>query len=145
LAPGKVAAREFEYIRHGTRAFSLNFDVVSGQVVAPSSGPTRTEADFLAHIQQWVATDPEATKGHLIGDNLHIHKSVSLVRYVAQLWEGTEELGVAGERGVLQSMPTRAAFLSNPNQKIVFPYTPKHASWWNQIEIWLSVLVRKGI
>jgi transposase len=145
LAPGKVAAREFEYIRHGTRAFILNFDVVSGQVVAPSSGPTRTEADFLAHIQQLVATDPEATKWHLICDNLNIHKSVSLVRYVAQLSEVTEEMGVAGERGVLQSMPTRAAFLSNPNHKIVFHYTPKHASWLNQIEIWLSVLVRKVI
>jgi transposase len=145
LAPGKVAAREFEYIRHGTRAFILNFDVVSGQVVAPSMGPTRTEADFLAHVQQLVATDPEARKWHLVLDNLNIHKSVSLVRYVAELSEVSQELGAAGVRGVLQSMPSRAAFLSNPEHKIVFHYTPKHASWLNQIEIWLSVLVRKVI
>ncbi len=26
---------------------------------------------------------------------------------------------------------------------MVFHYTPKHSSWLNQIEIWLSVLVRK--
>jgi hypothetical protein len=26
---------------------------------------------------------------------------------------------------------------------IVFHYTPKHASWMNQVEIWLSILVRK--
>lgn len=145
LAPGKVAAREFEYIRHGTRAFILNFDVASGQVVAPSAGPTRTEADFLAHVQQLVATDPEATKWHLILDNLNIHKSVSLVRYVAELSEISQELGAAGVRGVLQSMQTRAAFLSHPEHKIVIHYTPKHASWLNQIEIWLSVLVRKVI
>jgi hypothetical protein len=80
LAPGKVTAREFEYVRHGTRAFLLNFEVATGQVVAPSCGPTRTEADFLAHIQRLVATDPEAGKWHVVCDHLTIHKSVSLVR-----------------------------------------------------------------
>ena len=40
LAPGKVERREFEYVRHGTRPFTINFDVVSGRVIAPSCGPT---------------------------------------------------------------------------------------------------------
>jgi transposase len=145
MAPGKVAAREFEYIRHGTRAFILNFDVASGQVVAPSCGPTRTEADFLAHLKRLVATDRDAARWHLVCDNLNIHKSVSLVRYVAEVSGVTENLGAAGERGVLQSMQSRAAFLGDPSHKIVFHYTPKHASWLNQVEIWLSVLVRKVI
>ena len=46
LRPGKVERREFEYIRHGTLSFMINFDVVTGQVICPSVGPTRTEADF---------------------------------------------------------------------------------------------------
>jgi hypothetical protein len=46
LAPGKVERREFEYIRHGTRSFILSRDVVTGRVLAPFCGPTRTESDF---------------------------------------------------------------------------------------------------
>lgn len=33
--------------------------------------------------------------------------------------------------------------MSAPSHRIVFHYTPKHSSWLNQIEIWLSILVRK--
>ncbi len=46
LAPGKVERREFESIRHGTRTFILSRDVVSGKIVAPFCGPTRTEEDW---------------------------------------------------------------------------------------------------
>lgn len=40
-------------------------------------------------------------------------------------------------------MESRAAFLPDPTYQVVFYYTPKHASWMNQVEIWLSILVRK--
>lgn len=143
LAPGKVERREFEYIRHGTRAFILSRDVVSGKLVAPHAGPTRTEADFLAHVQAVVATDPTATRWHFVCDNLNIHQSASLVRWVAELSGIEEDLGEKGEYGILASMPCRAAFLSDPTHKVVFHYTPRHSSWMNQIEIWLSILVRK--
>lgn len=143
LAPGKVERREFEYIRHGTRSFILSRDVVTGQLVAPCGGPTRTEADLLAHVQGVVATDPNATRWHFVMDNLDTHRSESLVRWVAEVSGVTVDLGEKGKSGVLTSRQTRAAFLSDPSHRIVVHYTPKHTSWMNQIEIWLGILVRK--
>ena len=144
MQPGHVVRREFEYIRHGTLSWFLNLDVVTGQVIEPSWGPTRTEEDALAHIQRLIASDLKATKWHLILDNLNIHQSESLVRWVAER-EGItpDTLGVKGKSGILQSMERRAAFLHDPTHQVAFYYTPKHASWMNQVEIWLSILVRK--
>ncbi|GAC1405975.1 MAG: hypothetical protein NVSMB65_21270 [Chloroflexota bacterium] len=143
MVPGKVERREFEYIRHGTTTFMITRDVASGQVLAPACGPTRTAADFLAHLQQVVATDPAATRWHFVADNLNIHLSAPLVRYVAALSGVTGDLGAPGKRGILRTRHTRAAFLADPGHQIVFHYSPKHASWMNQVEIWLSILTRK--
>ncbi len=144
MLPGHVLRREFEYIRHGTLSWFINFDVATGQVIIPSWGTTRSEEDALAHLQRLIASDPFAKKWHIILDNLNIHQSAALVRWIAEQ-EGiaAETLGVKGKSGILRSMESRAAFLHNHTHHVVFYYTPKHASWMNQVEIWLSILVRK--
>lgn len=144
MAPGHVEGRAFEDIRHGTRAFIRNRAVVSGQGVAPSCGPTRTEADFLAHIVRTVATDPAATRWRVIVDNLNIHCSERLVRWGAvQAGLDDVDLGEQEKRGILKSMASRAACRSAPRHRIVFQSTPKPRSWLNQIELWRSILTRK--
>jgi len=78
MRPGKRERREFD-IRHGTQTLIVSFDVASGQVAQGSVGDTRTEADYLTHVQQLIATDPNAMKWHLIMDCLNTHQSESLV------------------------------------------------------------------
>ncbi len=109
IAPGKIERREFEYIRHGTATFILTRDVVTGKVIAPQAGPSRTEADFLAHAQAVVATDLTALRWHFVVDNLNIHLSESLVRWVANESDLEIDLGEKGCSGILANQQTRAA------------------------------------
>ena len=91
--------------------------MVSGQVIQSTIGDTRTEVDYLTHVRQTIATDPNAYKWHLIMDCLNTHQSESLVRFVAEFEQSDIDLGVKGESGILQSMQTRAAFLSDPTHR----------------------------
>lgn len=142
MQPGVVERPEYEYLRHGTQCLIANFDVATGEVVAPTVGPSRTEEDCAGHIAQTIATDPEASWLFIV-DQLNIHKSEALVRLVAEACGIKEDLGEKEKRGILQSMPTRAEFLSDVSHRIRFMYTPKHTSWLNQIELWFSILVRR--
>ena len=142
MLPGHVERQEFEYERHGTLSLIANLEVATGQIVTPSLGPTRTEADFAAHIAQTIQTDPAAA-WIFITDQLNTHQSETLVRLVAAQCGIQEDLGVKGKSGHQALMSTRAAFLSNTTHRIRFVYTPKHSSWLNQIEIWWSHLVRR--
>jgi len=141
--PGKPRLIEHEYIRHGTLSFIVSFNVSLGGVLLATSGPTRKEEDYLAHMMLLVATHPEIKRWHIVADNLNTHCSESLVRFVAAECDLDIDLGKKGVFGVLKSMKSRAEFLSDLDHRIVFYYTPKHASWMNQVEIWFSILARK--
>jgi transposase len=98
VRPEQIARHEFEYMRHGTTTLIGNFHVVTGKMVAPTIGPTRTEEDFIRHIQRTVASDPDA-EWTIIVDGLNIHWSAGLVEWVAERCEPDRPLGKKRQRG----------------------------------------------
>lgn len=145
MAPGQPERIEYEYKRHGTLCLIGNWDVVLGQMIAPTIRQTRTEEDFAWHIHNTVQTDADAGWVFVV-DNLNVHCSETLVRYVAKL-EGIDQttLGRKDKSGIVKSMATRQAFLSDRRHRIRFVYLPKHTSWLNQIEIVFGIVGRRVI
>jgi hypothetical protein len=144
MIAGRCPRIEFEYERHGTWCLIGNLVVTTGELLGPTIGPTRTEADFASHIEQTMAVDPEGSWVFIV-ENLNIHCSESLVKLVAEACEVGTDLGKEGSRGVLKSVASRQAFLSASSHRIRFVYLPKHSSWLNQIEVIFGVIMRKVI
>jgi transposase len=139
---GKVERREFEYRRHGTQTLIAAFDVATGKVEGVI-GKTRTEKDFARFLRRLLSSAAPDVRWDIVCDNLNIHLSETVVRLVTHHCRLKDKLGVKGKSGVLASRVTRAAFLCQPEHRVTFHFTPRHASWLNQIEIWFSILVRK--
>ena len=142
MKPGIIRRIEFEYKRHGTLCLIASFSVAEGKIINASIGPTRKENDFVAHIDRTINTDSSAGWIFIV-DQLNTHQSEGLVELVANKCGISDDFGQKGRKGILKSMPSRAAFLSDQTHRIRFVYTPKHASWLNQIEIWFSILVQR--
>ncbi|MFZ1537510.1 MAG: transposase [Chromatiaceae bacterium] len=144
MSPGKPLAREFEYQRHGTQTLVAAMNVVTGAIDA-QCGETRTEEDFATFIAAIIARNPGYATYRFVLDQLNTHKSEALVRLAADRYGLPIELGEKGKHGVLQSMQTREDFLAREGKRVVFHYTPRHASWMNQIEIWFGIVNKKVV
>jgi transposase len=140
--PGKTRCVEHEYTRHGTKCLIANLLAATGESIAPSIGDIRTELDFMSHIQQTVATDPEK-QWVFIADQLNTHKGELLVRWVAKQIGFEDDLGIKGRSGILKNMDTRRDFLEDTSHRIRFAFTPKHCSWLNWVEVWFSKLAKR--
>jgi hypothetical protein len=139
MKPGVPERIDPEYKRHGTTGIIASRNVATGEIVEPMIQRTRTEKDFVAHIESVVSLHPD-DKHIFIVDNLNTHMSESLVRMAARTDNIAEtSLGIKRRCGILQNKQTRAEFLTESTHRVVFMYTPKHCSWLNQIECWFSI------
>jgi hypothetical protein len=113
--PGHPGRREFEYTRHGTQSLLCAFEVHRGRVTA-HCGPTRTAADLVGFMEALAVVYPTGPV-HVIWDCLNIH------------FDGRDQRWTA--------------FNARHGDRFVFHYTPKHASWVNQVELFFSILQRQ--
>ena len=136
VQPGKPEKREHEYIRHGCRALIASFVVPTGKVVW-DLGVTRTSVDFAAHLAHVATQFPDQKKFHWVLDNLNTHWSLDVCELMARL------NGLPFHKKDLSNGTQRKSFLTDPEHKHVFHFTPKHGSWLNQVELWFSTLARR--
>jgi len=90
---------------------------------------TRTEADFLQFTVETANCFPKEDQLIFLADQLNIHKSASLVKWIAEQIGYEGDLGIKGHTGILKNMTTRQAFLEDETHRIRFVFTPKHCSW----------------
>jgi transposase len=110
---GRVGRREFEYVRHGTRTLYAAFNPHTGEVFGQCS-IRRREVDLMRFMEA-VAERYPTGRVTIIWDNLNIHHG-------AARWE---------------------KFNRQHGGRFRFVFTPLHASWVNQVEIWFGLLHRR--
>ena len=113
-AAGKPARREHEYTRNGTQCLFACLNVQAGDVIGMPS-KTRNRFDLIRFLDRCDEEIPivEGQRIVAISDNLSTR--------------GTEEV---------QQWLTE-------HPRWSFQFTPKHASWLNQVEIFFSILWRR--
>jgi transposase len=107
--------REFEYVRHGTQAVIAALEVRNGKVFGRVYN--KRTAKNLVSFMEAVAKRYPGKRVIVIWDNLNTH------------YDGKDQRW------------TR--FNARHGGRFKFVYTPKHASWVNQIELWFSILERQ--
>ena len=112
---GRWRRREFEYVRHGTVSLHAALDVHTGEVLAAPIEGKNNSENFCAFLDDIEATVDPNLEIHVILDNASSHVSKH----------------------------TKAWFAAHP--RWVVHYTPPHASWVNQVELFFSILQRKVI
>jgi hypothetical protein len=112
--PGKPARREHEYTRNGTQCLFACLNVQEGDVLGMPS-KTRNRWDLIRFLDH-------------LDDEIPVVDGQKIVAV-------TDNLSTRGTEEVEQWL--------KDHPRWSFQFTPKHASWLNQIEIFFSILWRR--
>jgi transposase len=135
MKPGKPQRRDHRYVRHGTTTLLGVFQVATGKVWGRFT--PRTAKATARVIREVGESVPNAPKIHFVMDQLNTHWHHDVCQVVAAL------SGVDFDPKKHRTGTQRKAFLADPSKRVVIHFTPKRASWLDQIEIWFSTLGRK--
>ena len=115
MKPGSPERYDYEYVRKGTANIFVAVEPRAGRWITRVT-KRRTKKDFAMFVKGILDRYPKARILDITLDNLNTHFASSL----------EETFGEEQARLILQ--------------KIVFHYTPKHASWLNIAEIGINVM-----
>ena len=119
MAPHAPSKEDYEYTRHGTTNLFVAVEPKAGQRIV-SVTQRRTKVDFVAFVDELLTgAYAKARRIHLVLDNLNTH--------FRKCFED-----VLGKRPAARML-----------RRVVFHYTPKHASWLNMAEIEIGILSRQ--
>ncbi|MDZ4235054.1 MAG: IS630 family transposase [Dietzia sp.] len=113
-APGRPARREHEYTRNGTQCLFAALKVHHGQVLAMAS-KTRNRFDLIRFLE-------------------HLDAELPIV-------DGQQIVAITDNLSTRGTQEVRDWLAAHPRWS--FQFTPTHASWLNQIEIFFSILYRR--
>jgi transposase len=134
--PDGIELIEHEYKRHGTCCLTAGFEVATGGIMGmlTPNRPAEVFAEFIEWVCEYYC---DAGAIHIVLDNLNTHYHELTCQVVADFCKC--------DPGQIKTGRQRKDFLTDPSKRVVFHFTPTHASWLNQIEIWFSTLSRKVI
>ena len=119
MAPHAPSKEDYEYTRHGTTNLFVAVEPKAGQRIV-SVTQRRTKVDFVAFVDELLTgAYAKARRIHLVLDNLNTH--------FRKCFED-----VLGKRPAARML-----------RRVVFHYTPKHASWLNMAAIEIGILSRQ--
>jgi transposase len=114
LSPGRAERHGFEYKRHGTLSLYAAFATQTGKIIGKTA-ERHTSVEFVAFLEEIVASQPRGREIHVIVDNLSAHKTDKVAEFLTK------------------------------HPLVHLHYTPTYSSWLNQVELWFAKIERDVI
>ncbi len=114
LSPGRAESHGFEYFRHGTLSLYAALETQSGEILGKTA-QRHTSVEFVAFLEEIVASQPIGKAIHVIADNLSAHQTKLVDTFLE----------------------------AHPNVRM--HCTPTYSSWLNQVENWFAKIQRQVI